>query len=102
MASNFEIAIEKKSDGFVLKLEGDFDATSAYELIYAIKKLSDKTVRISIYTSGVKNIYPYAWIFFTETWAPLIADPPKLSSQAITPPSYPCAIPACYLSSHFG
>jgi len=37
MASNFEIAIEKKSDGFVLKLEGDFDATSAYELIYAIK-----------------------------------------------------------------
>ena len=27
------------SDGFGLKLEGDFDATSAYELIYAIKKL---------------------------------------------------------------
>jgi anti-anti-sigma regulatory factor len=36
MASNFEIVIEKKSDGVVLKLQGDFDATSAYELIYAI------------------------------------------------------------------
>ena len=50
MASNFGIAIDKKSYGFVLKLEGDFDATSAYELIYAIKKLSEETVKISIYT----------------------------------------------------
>jgi len=27
MASNFGIAVDKKSDGFGLKLEGDFDAT---------------------------------------------------------------------------
>ena len=39
MASNFEIAIDKKGYDFILKLEGDFDVTSAYELIYAIKKL---------------------------------------------------------------
>ncbi len=59
MASNFEIPIDKKSDGFVLKLKGDFDATSAYELIYAIQKLSEETVKISIYTNGLKNIYPF-------------------------------------------
>jgi len=35
MASNFGIAVDKNSDGFGLKLAGDFDATSAYELIYA-------------------------------------------------------------------
>ena len=58
MASNFGIAIDKKSYGFVLKLEGDFDATSAYELIYAIKKLPEETVKISIYTNGLKNILP--------------------------------------------
>ena len=36
MASNFGIAIDKNSDGFGLKLEGNFDATSACELIWAI------------------------------------------------------------------
>jgi len=59
MASNFRIAVHKHSDGFGLKLEGDFDATSAYELIYAIKKLPEDTVKISIHTNGLKNIYPF-------------------------------------------
>jgi hypothetical protein len=59
MASNFGIAVDKHSDGFGLKLEGDFDATSAYELIYAIKKLPEKAARISIYTNGLKNIHPF-------------------------------------------
>jgi hypothetical protein len=36
MASNFGIAIDKNSGGLGLKLAGDFDGTSAYELIYAI------------------------------------------------------------------
>ena len=45
MASNFGITIDKKRDGFGLKLEGDFDATLAYELIYAIKKLPEETVK---------------------------------------------------------
>ena len=59
MASNFGIGIDKNSDGFGLKLEGDFDATSAFELIYAIKKLPEDTTKISIYTNGLKNIYPF-------------------------------------------
>ena len=54
MASNFEIAVDKISDGFGFKLEGDFDATSAYELIYAIKKLPEDTLKISIHTNGNK------------------------------------------------
>ena len=59
MVSNFGIAIDKNSDGFGLKLEGDFDATSACELIYAIKKLPEDTIKICIYTNGLKNIYPF-------------------------------------------
>jgi hypothetical protein len=39
MASNFRIFIDKNSDCVGLKLAGDFDATSAYELIYATKRL---------------------------------------------------------------
>jgi len=59
MASNFGIGIDKHSDGFGLKLEGDLDATSAYELIYAIKKLPEETAKISICTHGLKNIHPF-------------------------------------------
>jgi hypothetical protein len=59
MASNFGIAVDKKSGGFGLKLEGDFDATSAYELIYAIKKFPEDTGKVTIYTNGLKNIYPF-------------------------------------------
>jgi ABC-type transporter Mla MlaB component len=59
MASNFIIAIDKNRDGVGLKLAGDFDATSAYELIHAIKKLPDDTAKISIHTNGLKNVHPF-------------------------------------------
>ena len=59
MASNFGITIDKRSDGFGLKLEGDFDATSAYELIYALKKMPEDTIRVYVYTNGLKTIYPF-------------------------------------------
>ena len=59
MASNFGINLDKTSDGVGLKLAGDFDGTSAYELIYAIKKLPEDTGRINICTNGLKNTYPF-------------------------------------------
>ena len=72
MASNFGIAIDKKGYDFILKLEGDFDVTSAYELIYAIKKLSEEeTVTISIYTNGLKSIYPSGLDVFHRHMMPL-------------------------------
>ena len=78
MASNFGIATEKKGDGFVMKLQGDFDATSAYELIYAIKKLPDKTVKISIYTNGVKDIHPYGLEVFHRNMRPFAGQYTKI------------------------
>jgi anti-anti-sigma regulatory factor len=59
MALNFEIVTDKIGDGFSLKLKGDFDATSAYELVYAIKKLADKPVRIYVNTSELKRVHPF-------------------------------------------
>ena len=59
MASNFGIDIDKTSDGVGLKLAGDFDGTSAYELIYAIKTLPEDTGKITICTDGLKNAYPF-------------------------------------------
>jgi hypothetical protein len=59
MASNFGITAAKHSYGYCLKLEGDFDATSAYELIYAIKKLPEDRVKVSISTDGLRHIHPF-------------------------------------------
>ena len=64
MASNFGIAIDNNSEGVGLKLAGDFDATSAYELIFAIKKLPEDTGKISIHTNGLKNLYPFGLEIF--------------------------------------
>ena len=71
MASNFEITISEKSDGFNLKLYGDFDVTSAYELIYAIKKLPEDTVKISIHTNGLKSISSFGLNVFHRNMSPL-------------------------------
>ncbi|MBI5581777.1 MAG: hypothetical protein HY895_21695 [Deltaproteobacteria bacterium] len=78
MASNFEIAIDKNSDGFGLKLEGDFDATSAYELIHAIKKLPENTRKISIHTNGLKNIYPFGLNVFCRLMSSLNGQSAKI------------------------
>jgi hypothetical protein len=59
MAANFEITVERYGHGFNLELTGDFDATSAYELIYAIKKLPEEARMVQVYTDDLKNIYPF-------------------------------------------
>ena len=64
MASNFGITFDKNSDILGLKLAGDFDGSSAYELINAIKKMPQDTVRISIHTNGLKKIYPFGLDIF--------------------------------------
>ena len=70
MASNFGIAVDKNSDGFGLKLAGDFDGTSAYELIYAIKKLPEGTLKINVCTNGLKTINPFGLdIFHKFVWS---------------------------------
>lgn len=79
MASNFGIAIAKRGHDFVFKLEGDFDATSAHELIYAIKKLSEETVKISICTHGLKSRHPSG----TDVFHRYMMPPNSLSSKIV-------------------
>jgi anti-anti-sigma regulatory factor len=59
MASNFAIVIHTGSGRISLKLAGDFDATSAYELIHAIKKLLEPMANVCIDTNGLKRIHPF-------------------------------------------
>ena len=66
MALNFDIETDKIGDKFSLKLSGEFDATSAYELVYAIKKLADRPVRIYVNTSKLKRVHPFGLEVFNR------------------------------------
>lgn len=59
MASNFKISVHQDSDKVHLKLMGDFDGTSAYELLNVLKENRDGAVKVFVDTTGLKNIYPF-------------------------------------------
>lgn len=59
MASNFKISVHRNSDSLDLKLIGDFDGTSACELLNALKDSCHGVTRVFVNTSGLKDIYPF-------------------------------------------
>jgi hypothetical protein len=59
MAANFQILTYKTRDSLHLKLNGDFDGTSAYELINTIKDNGTNFYQIFIDTSNIRTIYAF-------------------------------------------
>ena len=59
MATNFKIAAHRNGGTLHLKLVGDFDGTSAHELLNTLKKRGDHTSRVFIDTGSLRNIYPF-------------------------------------------
>jgi len=59
MASNFRISTHQNSDNLHLKLVGDFDGSSACELLRSVKKGSRNFRRIFIHTNSLEKIYPF-------------------------------------------
>jgi anti-anti-sigma regulatory factor len=59
MAANFQILSYKTRDSLHLKLNGDFDGTSAYELINAIKDHGTNFYQIFIDTNNLRTIYAF-------------------------------------------
>ncbi|MGB5993362.1 MAG: hypothetical protein WBG61_13645 [Desulfobacterales bacterium] len=60
MASNFKIFSHQNSDNLHLKLMGDFDGSSAYELIHALEKYNGNTGRVFIHTCALSSVHPFA------------------------------------------
>ena len=59
MASNFQIFSFKTRDSLHLKLAGDFDGSSAYELINALTEHGNGSFEIFIDTNELKTIHPF-------------------------------------------
>ena len=59
MAPNFQITFNRLDNSIDLKLYGDFDGTSAHELLNLLKDKSDGPLKINIHTDGLKHIHPF-------------------------------------------
>ena len=59
MASNFQIYFFKTRDSLHLKLSGDFDGSSAYELINTLTEHGKGYYEIFVDTDDLKTIHPF-------------------------------------------
>ncbi len=59
MANNFKILVHKSETSVHLKLMGDFDDSSAMELIETLRHAMLGASRIFIHTNGLREIYPF-------------------------------------------
>ena len=59
MASNFQVFLNQNRNSLHLHMFGDFDGISAYELINALKKHSQKHFEVFIDTSDLNQIHAF-------------------------------------------
>jgi hypothetical protein len=67
MAANFKIWTNRNRDYIHLRLYGDFDGTSAHELINHIKKYGQDASKIHIHTQSLNNVYPFGLNVFSQS-----------------------------------
>lgn len=78
MASNFRILIHRKNDSLHLKLAGDFDGSSACELLNIIKRDRRSVSRIFVHCDSLKQIKPFGRNVLHNEMRNLGKGPPSL------------------------
>lgn len=71
MAPNFQIYSHKTRDSLHLKLNGDFDGSSAHELINILNEADSSFWEIFINTNGLKTIHPFGRAVFEKNFSVL-------------------------------
>jgi hypothetical protein len=64
MASNFTITVHQNADNLHLRLEGDFDGSSAYELLNALETRCRRASRAFVHTSRLGHIHDFGRFVF--------------------------------------
>ncbi len=59
MAMNFRISRHRSNNVLDLSLRGDFDGSSAMELLKVLEDSKTSVSRIIIHTNGLRNIHPF-------------------------------------------
>ena len=68
MALNFQIFFQKNKESLYIKLDGDFDGSSAHELLNALKENGSRFYHIHIDTNDLKTIYPFGRDVFEKNF----------------------------------
>lgn len=66
MATNFRIFLRQNKDNLHIRLSGDFDGSSAHELIHAIKNHNGNPKNIYIHTDRLSSVYPFGLAVFKK------------------------------------
>ncbi len=67
MAMNFRTIVSRERDTLHLELEGDFDGSSALELIHALLENCGSASRVMIHTNGLKEVHPFGRAVFQKS-----------------------------------
>ena len=59
MASNFKLILHETRDSTHMNMRGDFDGTSAHELITALQKHAHESNLVFIHTEDLGNVYSF-------------------------------------------
>ena len=68
MASNFRISCHQNRDNLHLKLMGEFDGSSAYELIDTLKKYSGIARKVFIHTCSLSSVHSFGLDVFQKNY----------------------------------
>jgi len=71
MASNFQIVFFKTRDSLHLKLDGDFDGNSAYELINALRDHGAEFFQVFVDTNDLKTVHAFGREVFQKNFGAL-------------------------------
>ena len=96
MTSNFKISSYKDSDILHLKLMGNFDGASAFELLNTLKRNCPKPSKVFIHTSCLNEIYPFGIAVFQNNLDGLKGQSKKFvftgENAALLAPNAECCI----------
>lgn len=68
MATNFKIFLHQNSDDLHLNLSGEFDGSSAHQLINAIKNYNGNVRNIYVHTSSLSSVHPFGLDVFKKNF----------------------------------
>jgi anti-anti-sigma regulatory factor len=77
-ASNFKILMHQSGESLNLKLSGDFDGTSAFELLHVLKEKGRDVQSVIIDTSTLGRVHPFGQGVLRKRLSELGSDGEKL------------------------
>ena len=79
MAANFRISTYRSGNNLHLNLAGDFDGSSAFELINFLKESFQDVTRVIVHTDYLRNICSFGRETFQRNFSDVNADKSRIS-----------------------